>query len=135
MMGTGIPKYRKRRPPGIPPDDLVFRPKKELNPCLQFWAVFDVRCPFDHIDRGLRWRKTYPRQMFIVKSQNTMTLANLGNSNAEGKTLGNDFHLSGDLPVYGLYYQGVASFLNKKTREKTRKKTREIPRGKGLGKI
>ena len=56
-----------------------------------------------------------------------MTLANLGNSNAEGKTLGNDFHLSGDLPVYGLYYQGVASFLNKKTRE--------IPRGKGLGKI
>jgi len=64
-----------------------------------------------------------------------MTLANLGNSNAEGKTLGNDFHLSGDLPVYGLYYQGVASFLNKKTREKTRKKTREIPRGKGLGKI
>ena len=60
-----------------------------------------------------------------------MTLANLGNSNAKGKTLGNDFHLSGDLPVYGLYYQGVASFLNKKTR----KKTREIPRGKGLGKI
>ena len=39
-------------------------PKKELNPRPQFRAVFDVRCPFDHIDRRLGWRKTYPGQMF-----------------------------------------------------------------------
>ena len=58
-----------------------------------------------------------------------MTLANLGNSNAEGKTLGNDFHLSGDLPVYGLYYQCVASFRMKNTRVITR----EIPREKRIG--